>query len=66
MASCQIGLHKAGVGVWQVDRKDVNLALCPGDLRQRLTNVCLRIAEGLERRIRRFCPFSRSRFLIRL
>jgi hypothetical protein len=39
-----IGLHKAGVAVRQVDCKEVDLALYPGNLRHRLAKVRLRMA----------------------
>ena len=38
----RIGLHKAGVAMRQVDCKEVDLALYPGNLRQRLAKVRLR------------------------
>src|SRR5712671_305892 len=40
----RIGLNKTGVAVRQVDRKEVDLAFDPGDLRQRLAKICLRMA----------------------
>src|SRR5947209_7798639 len=40
----RIGLHKTGVAVRQVYRKEVDLALDPGDLRQRLAKIHLRMA----------------------
>jgi hypothetical protein len=40
----RIGLHEAGVAVRQVDRKEVDLALDPGDLRLRLTKIRLHMA----------------------
>src|SRR5690349_4291784 len=40
----RIGLHKAGVAMRQVDRKEVDLALYPGNLRHRLAKVRLRMA----------------------
>src|SRR4030081_159131 len=40
----RIGLRKTGVAVRQVHRKKVDLALDPGDLRQRLTKIRLRMA----------------------
>ena len=40
----RIGLHKTGVAVRQVHRKEVDLALDPGDLRQRLAKIHLRMA----------------------
>src|SRR6516162_8648444 len=46
----RIGLHKAGVAVRQVDCKEVDLALYPGDLRQRLTKVRLRMARIVPQR----------------
>ena len=39
----RIGLHKTGVAVRQVHRKEVDLALDPGDLRQRLAKIHLRM-----------------------
>src|SRR5205814_8956185 len=46
----RIGLHEAGIAVRQVDRKEVDLALHPGDLRQRLTKVRLRMARIVPQR----------------
>jgi hypothetical protein len=40
----RIGLHKAGIAVRQVHRKKVDLAFHPGDLRQRLAKIHLRVA----------------------
>src|ERR1700760_2051013 len=40
----RVGLHKAGVALWQVDCKEVDLALYPGNLRHRLAQVRLRRA----------------------
>src|SRR5207248_9297457 len=40
----RIGLHKTGVAVRQVHRKEVDLALDPSDLRQRLAKIHLRMA----------------------
>ncbi len=40
----RIGLHKTRVAVWQVHRKEVDLALDPGDLRQSLAKIDLRMA----------------------
>ena len=40
----RIGLHKTGVAVRQVQRKEVDLALDPGDLRQRLAKIHLSMA----------------------
>src|ERR1700751_4701602 len=40
----RVGLHKAGVAMRQVDRKEVDLALYPGNLRHRLAKVRLRMA----------------------
>ena len=40
----RIGLHKTGVAVRQVHRKKVDLALDPGDLRQHLAKIHLRVA----------------------
>src|SRR5271165_3957835 len=40
----RIGLHKAGVAMRQVDGKEVDLALYPGNLRHRLAKVRLRMA----------------------
>ena len=39
----RIGLHKTRVAVRQVHRKEVDLALDPGDLRQRLAKIHLRM-----------------------
>ena len=39
----RIGLHKTGVAVRQVHRKEVDFALDPGDLRQRLAKIRLRM-----------------------
>src|ERR1700687_3263894 len=44
MVSAGAGLHKAGVAMRQVNRKEVDLAFHPGDLRQRLTKIRLRMA----------------------
>jgi hypothetical protein len=41
---CRIGSHKTGVAVRQVHRKEVDLALDPRDLRQRLAKIHLRMA----------------------
>src|SRR5439155_22833449 len=38
------GLHKTGVAVRQIPRKEVDLALDPGDLLQRLAKIHLRMA----------------------
>jgi hypothetical protein len=46
----QIGMHKAGVTVRQVHRKEVDLAFHPGDLRQRLTKILLRMARIMPQR----------------
>src|SRR5689334_379714 len=46
----RIGLHKAGVAMRQVDCKEVDLALYPGDLRQCLTKVRLRMARIMPQR----------------
>ena len=40
----RIGLHKTGVAVRQVHRKEVDLALDPGDLRQSLAKIHLCMA----------------------
>ena len=40
----RIGPHKTGIAVRQVHRKKVDLALDPGDLRQRLAKIHLRMA----------------------
>ena len=39
----RIGLHKAGVAVRKVHRKEMDLAFDPGDLRQCLTKIHLRV-----------------------
>ena len=39
-----MGSHKTGVAVRQVHRKEVDLALDPRDLRQRLAKIHLRMA----------------------
>ena len=39
----RIGLYEAGVAVRQVHREEVDLALDPGDLRQRLAKIHLRM-----------------------
>jgi hypothetical protein len=39
----RIGLHKTSIAVRQVHRKKVDLALDPGDLRQRLAKIHLRV-----------------------
>src|SRR6202049_5200974 len=44
------GLHEAGIAVRQVDRKEVDLAFHPGDLRQRLTKIRLRMARIMPQR----------------
>jgi len=41
---CRIGLHKTGITVRQVHRKEVDLALDPRDLRQRLAKIDLCMA----------------------
>ena len=46
----RIGLHETGVAVRQVHRKEVDLALDPGDLRQRLTKIHLRMARIVPQR----------------
>src|SRR6266567_660229 len=46
----RVGLHKAGVAMRQVDRKEVDLTLYPGDLRQRLTKVRLRMTRIVPQR----------------
>src|SRR5438105_483637 len=46
----RIGLHEAGVAVRQVDRKEVDLALDPGDLRLRLTKIRLHMARIVPQR----------------
>ena len=46
----RIGLHETGVAVRQVHRKEVDLALDPGDLRQRLAKIHLRMARIVPQR----------------
>ena len=46
----RIGLHKAGIAVRQVHRKEVDLAFHPGDLRQRLAKIHLRVARIVPQR----------------
>ena len=46
----RIGLHETGVAVRQVHRKEVDLALHPGDLRQRLAKIHLRMARIVPQR----------------
>jgi hypothetical protein len=46
----RIGLDKTGVAVRQVHRKKVDLAFDPGDLRQRLTKIHLRMARIVPQR----------------
>jgi len=46
----RIGLHEAGVAVRQVDRKEVDLARDPGDLRLRLTKIRLNMARIVPQR----------------
>src|SRR5437762_8387606 len=50
----RIGLHEAGVAVRQVDRKEVDLALDPGDLRLRLTNIPLHMTRLVPPRYEHF------------
>ena len=40
----RIGLHKTSIAVRQVHRKKMDLALDPGDLRQHLAKIHLRMA----------------------
>jgi predicted site-specific integrase-resolvase len=47
---CRIGLNKAGVAMRQVDRKEVDLALYPGDLHQCLAKIRLSMARIVPRR----------------
>jgi len=46
----RIGLHETRVAVRQVHRKKVHLAFHPGDLRQRLTKIHLRMARIVPQR----------------
>ena len=46
----RIGLHKAGVAMRQVDCKEVDLVLYPGNLRHRLAKVRLRMAGVMPQR----------------
>jgi hypothetical protein len=46
----RIALHKAGIAVRQVDRKKVDLAFNPGDLRQRLAKIHLRMTKIVPQR----------------
>src|SRR5271166_3569262 len=50
MEGSAVALHEAGVAVRKVDRKEVDLALHPGDLRQRLTKIRLRMARIVPQR----------------
>ena len=46
----RIGPHKTRIAVRQVHRKEVDLALDPGDLRQRLAKIHLRMARIVPQR----------------
>ena len=46
----RIGPHKTGIAVRQVHRKEVDLALHPGDLRQRLAKIHLRMTRIVPQR----------------
>src|SRR5215813_3233267 len=46
----RIGLHETRVAVWQVHRKEMDLALDPGDLRQSLAKIHLRVARIVPQR----------------
>src|SRR3954471_10963092 len=47
---CRIGLYETAVAVRQVHRKEMDLALDPGDLRQRLAKIHLRMTRIVPQR----------------
>ena len=57
----RIGLHKTGVAVRQVHRKEVDLAFNPGDLRQRLAKIHLCMARIVPQRNKYFAMSQTAR-----